>query len=150
MSWKRTTVLFVGVAIFLMSLPGCQQEKVVKDPVVKSGALQGNDSGLQDPAVNLERGVLRSAGIGLPPKGESDTPQAKLLARRAAITDGQRNLVQEVVELEQWAGLVRTADLGAIVKNFAIVEERSLSDGGYRVVLEMKLDETLLVRLRRR
>ena len=145
---RKITVLLAGLVVCVMALSGCLQEDIAKGPVAK-GVLQGNSPMFQDPAVNLERGVLRAAGTGLPPKGEADA-QAKLLARRAAITDGQRNLAQEVVELERRVGLARTTDPDVNVKKFSIVEERSLSDGGYRVVLEMKLDETLLTRLRQR
>ena len=139
---KKLTVLLCGLVICSF-LPGCQSEQVVKSP--ESGFPQRTIT-FQHPAVDLERGLITISGVGLPPKSGVEEAQAKLFARRAAIVDGQRNLAEKLVALERRAGLTPTDPV--MVKNYIILEEKQLSDGGYRVVLQMKLEAALLKRLR--
>lgn len=137
---------FAWVAYFFLCsmfwLTGCQLHDPVKSPVVKSEVLPLKTIP-HDPAVKLEWGVLHMAGVGLPPKHAESDAQAKALARRAAIVDGQRNLARKLAELERQSGLSVSSSNPADITNFRVVEEKSLADGGYRVVLEIGLDASL-------
>lgn len=139
---KITLAAVVLGITFSSFFSGCQSNQIVNTPEL--GVMQSKAAPM-DPSVNLERGMLTASGIGLPPKSDAMDPQAKQLARRAAIVDGQRNLAQKLATLERRAGLPQTDP--STVKNYVIIEEKQMSDGGYRVVLQMKLDSTLIKRL---
>lgn len=145
---KSEVILFGLLCLTLLS--GCRQEPA-QSPVIESWVTPAKPFVASDPALHLERGVIRTSGIGRPPRDSTEKGQA--LARRAAIVDGQRHLAQKLAELKQRANIesgVVNAGTGILVENYTIVEEKSLADGGYRVILEMKLDNTLLERLRQR
>lgn len=142
MNKKLLAVLIVSL-VACGFLTGCQSERMVKTP---DPGTPRNKAVYQDHSVNLDHGMLTVAGVGLPPKDSAGDAQAKLLARRAAIVEGQRNLALKLAALERRVGLPATDPV--TIKNYTIVEEKQLADGGYRVVLRMKLNDALLKRLR--
>jgi hypothetical protein len=144
---RKQAILLIICVFWVMILPGCRTETPVKTP---QGNIAQAQKLPQDLGADLERGVIKASGIGLPPKDASGEAQARLLARRAAITDGQRNLSRKLLMLEQRAGISRGSDDSAVVKNYTIAAEQQLPDGGYRVVLELRIDDNLLARLRSR
>ncbi|MEW6230123.1 MAG: hypothetical protein AB1700_18905 [Bacillota bacterium] len=90
--------------------------------------------------IDWERGVMVATGRGLPPADAGNTAQRKLLARRAAIVDAERNLArlaaqarsgQATVGQEQQGGVV----LGA-VQGVQVVSERYNDDGSVEVTME--------------
>jgi hypothetical protein len=93
--------------------------------------------------------TLRATGAGVPPARAMNPAQARLMARRAAILDAQRNL------LEQAYGVTITSNstvrdfvlqsdtirsrVEAYIKGARIVDERYLSDGSVEVDMEITL-----------
>lgn len=147
---RKSGAVLMGL-LCLALLPGCRQE-TAPTPVVESRFTPAKSFVPHDPSLHLDRGVIRTTGLGRPP---SDAPEkGQALARRAALVDGQRHLAEKLAELKRRASIETGAandGTGTIaIENYAIVEERGLADGGYRVVLEMKLDNALLERLRQR
>lgn len=140
---RNQFVLIIVLSAGLLLLPGCQNEMPVK---TTPGSITKNLP--QNLAADLEKGTIRASGVGLPSTGAGSDAQAKILARRAAITDGQRNLARKLADLQQRAGVSRASGETIVIKEFIIVEEKQLPDGAHSVVLEMKLDKSLLDRLR--
>lgn len=94
------------------------------------------------------RGSIEVVGYGYPPTN-SIGGQAKILARRAAIVDGYRNLAELVAGVNVDAtttvsGLQVESDIvktkvSAVIKNARIVSETFNSDGAYQVVMSIPL-----------
>ena len=90
--------------------------------------------------------MIRADGFGYPPAGRP-LGQAKMMARRAAIMDAQRNLLEAIkgtaVDAESvmenyivQSDLVRTKVSG-IVTGAKVVSEEIQSDGSYHIVMEV-------------
>ena len=96
-----------------------------------------------------ENGIVRADGYGAAPAGASSTGQAQLLARRAAIVDGWRNLAEAVQGVQVDAETtvrdmsinsdsIRTK-VSATVRGARIVSSVIQSDGICHVVMEIPL-----------
>lgn len=108
---------------------------------------QSEDKGI----VNWEKGSnadVVAVGVGLPPEN-MPAARGKWLARRAAIVDAQRNLVETVQGVQVDAettmqNLVIVSDtvktkVSAMVKGARIIEEKANEDGSYMVKLSIPL-----------
>lgn len=91
---------------------------------------------------------IQAIGIGLPPVG-SNHIRGKVLARRAAIVDAQRNLLEyingvsldadtTVNQLAVDSDVVRT-QVSGIVRNAKVVSEKYTADGSYEIVLSVPM-----------
>lgn len=94
----------------------------------------------------IEEGVISADGFGVMPADKSAS-QAKLLARRAAIVDAQRNLVEiiqgvavdaetAVSDMMTGSDVVRTKVSG-LLKGAKIISEGVQADGTYMVTMEV-------------
>jgi hypothetical protein len=89
-----------------------------------------------------------ATGIGFAPKG-ADRNAARLLARRAAIVDAQRNLAETVsgvavdsktsVQNLMLASDEINSSVNSFLKGFKIVKEKGNSDGSYNVMIGVQL-----------
>ena len=100
-------------------------------------------------SINWEQGVVEAVGIGVPSLLAKSPAQARLMARRAAIVNAQRNLLATieavkvtaettVQNLETTSDTVRTRVTG-IVKGAKIADEQLLADGSYQITLHIDL-----------
>lgn len=100
-------------------------------------------------SINWEQGVVEAIGAGIPSRMAKSPAQARLMARRAAIVNAQRNLLETiegikvtaettVQNLETTSDTVRTRITG-IVKGAKIADEQLLADGSYQITLRIDL-----------
>lgn len=98
--------------------------------------------------IDWSTGRIRASGIGLPPLSAPNTTIRRELAKRAALADGQRNLlriieqvrVDSVRTVKTYFGEGRHVEkLQGFVRGFKLVAERERDDGGLEVELELPL-----------
>lgn len=105
----------------------------------------------QKTQVNWEKGAdseVVAMGIGLPPQNAVGA-QGKVLARRAAVVDAQRNLVETIngvqVDAETTVeNLMVTSDVvktrvAGLIKGATIVSEQQNPDGSYSVIMRVPI-----------
>jgi hypothetical protein len=98
---------------------------------------------------NWDAGMIKAQGFGVPSADSQSAAQALLMARRAAIVDGYRNLLEASIDV---AVRSRTAveqggvkwdtietQIEGVVRGAGILEEQQYPDGRYAVVLAMPL-----------
>ena len=89
-----------------------------------------------------KKGMIKATGIGCPPSRISDERQARLLARRAAIVNGYRNLLKSFDNLSDW---IENRNIIKRENNFLrgakILDTRYFSDG--RAEVDLGLDIAL-------
>lgn len=98
--------------------------------------------------VDWENHVIRVTGTGAPPANGSPA-QKRMMAKRAAIADGYRQLVEAVkgvnVDGETTvANFITTSDIvrtrvNGMVQGARVISEKFAPDGGYEVVMEAPL-----------
>lgn len=97
---------------------------------------------------DFELNRIEADGFGLPPEYASSGAQARLMARRAAISDAQRNLAEQisgvqvdsettVQNLQLSSDVVKTR-VSALLKGAKVISE-SYEDGAYHVVMALPL-----------
>lgn len=97
---------------------------------------------------DFELNRVEADGFGLPPTVVTSEAQAKLMARRAAIADAQRNLAEQVAgvhvdsettvqNMQIASDTVRTR-VSALLKGAKVISE-SYEDGAYHVVMALPL-----------
>lgn len=97
---------------------------------------------------DFELNRVEADGFGLPPTVVTSEAQAKLMARRAAIADAQRNLAEQisgvqvdsettVQNMQLESDTVRTR-VSALLKGAKVISE-SYEDGAYHVVMALPL-----------
>lgn len=99
--------------------------------------------------VDWNSNVIRATGGGVAPAGARTMAQARMMARRAAITDAYRQLAEYVggvnVDAETTVDMAAvTSDViktrvQATIRGARIVSEGQTSDGGYEVTMEVSL-----------
>ena len=97
---------------------------------------------------DFEMNRVEADGFGLPPAYAVSEAQARLMARRAAIADAQRNLAEQIAGVQvdsettvqnlQVASDVVKARVSALLKGAKIISE-SAEDGAYHVVMALPL-----------
>jgi len=103
--------------------------------------------------MNLDDGTISAIGYGAPSSHAKSQAQARLLARRAAIVDAQRNLAEAIKgvqvdsettmqDLEIASDTVKTK-VSAFIKGFTVANEQVLPDGSYQVTLQVKIGNGL-------
>ena len=99
--------------------------------------------------VDWNRNVIRATGGGVAPANARNIAQARMMARRAAITDAYRQLAEYVGGVnvdsettvsmaEVQSDVVRTR-VQATVRGARIVDERQTADGGFEVTVEVPM-----------
>ena len=97
---------------------------------------------------DFEMNRVEADGFGLPPAYAVSEAQARLMARRAAIADAQRNLAEQIAGVQvdsettvqnlQVASDVVKTRVSALLKGAKIISE-SAEDGAYHVVMALPL-----------
>lgn len=113
------------------------------DPYASQPVADGN--GL----VNWETDSIEAVGFGVPPANAFSPAQARNMARRAAIADAQRNLLEAVqgvqvdsettVENLAVASDVINTKMSGMLKGYRIVNEQQMPDGSYQVVISVRM-----------
>jgi hypothetical protein len=98
--------------------------------------------------VDWTAGKIRATGTGDRPQHAENAAQARAMAQRAAIADGQRNLLRMVEQIKiDGQRSVRTLmntrsgaeRIQGFIKGSAVVSERQLEDGSVEVIMELPL-----------
>lgn len=99
--------------------------------------------------VDWNSNVIRATGGGVAPAGARTMAQARMMARRAAITDAYRQLAEYVggvnvnaettVDMAAVQSDVIKTKVQATIRGARIVSEGATSDGGYEVTMEVPL-----------
>lgn len=98
---------------------------------------------------NWNKGVVQAIGRGVPPVQANSQAQANAMARRAAIVDAYRNLLEAVGEVKVEAtttvknfeiesDIVKTG-ISGLIQGAHIVNEQQMPDGSYQVTMEINL-----------
>jgi hypothetical protein len=102
----------------------------------------------QAPPPSPVPGKALASDVGNAPQNAENAAQARAMAQRAAIADGQRNLLRMVEQIKvDGQRSVRTImntgsgseRIQGFLKNYAVVSERQLEDGRIEVILELPL-----------
>jgi hypothetical protein len=99
--------------------------------------------------VDWNKNVIRATGGGVAPAGARTLAQARMMARRAAITDAYRQLAEYVggvnvdsettVDMAAVQSDVIKTRVQATIRGARIVSEGQTGDGGYEVTMEVPL-----------
>jgi hypothetical protein len=103
----------------------------------------------QNSWTNWSAGVIKAQGFGIEPRAAESPAQAFIMARRAAVVDAYRNLLEASLDVTvrsktavEQAGVkwdTVEAKVEGVVRSAAILEERRHSDGRYEVVMQMPM-----------
>jgi len=104
--------------------------------------------------INWSKGVMTATGSGALPSSATNPAQARLMAKRAAILDARRNLLETVkgvrVDSDTTVrNIMTTSDIvvtkvSGIVKLSRVIKTRYMSDGAIEVTVTMDLRGDLL------
>jgi len=98
--------------------------------------------------VDWTAGTIRALGTGLPPKKAPNATIRRAMAKRAALADGQRNLLRAIEQIkvnpdQTLKTLMNekryTVQVQGFIKGYRIVEERQGDAGRIEVILELPL-----------
>ena len=100
-------------------------------------------------SLNWQDSTITVVGMGAPPANAGNTAQARMMARRAAVVDGYRQMAEIVkgvnVDAETTvenfmvsSDVVRTK-VSALVQGAQVVSERATPDGGYEVTMQIAM-----------
>jgi len=139
-AWLAVLVLGVVIAAGAQQTVEIQQIVNIQPVTQQIHATHGT--------IDWTNGVIEAAGTGAPPTtaGFSDA-QRRLMARRAAVIEAQRNLAETIngVHLTSYSTVqnfvlqddtIRTT-LEAFIQGARVVNERPLADGSYEVVVRL-------------
>jgi hypothetical protein len=123
---------------------------IVMTPIGAIGAGVGPVEQLgQNSWTNWNAAVIKAQGFGIEPRSADSSAQALIMARRAAVVDAYRNLLEASLDVTvrsktavEQAGVkwdtVETQVEG-VIRNATILEERRHADGRYEVVMQMPM-----------
>jgi hypothetical protein len=98
--------------------------------------------------VDWTTGKVRATGTGDRPQHAENAAQARAMAQRAAIADGQRNLLRMVEQIkidgQRSVRNIMSTRSGAeriqgFIRGYTVVSERQLEDGRVEVIMELPL-----------
>lgn len=102
-----------------------------------------------DAAVDYNTRTVRVTGMGAFPPRAVNAAQARMMARRAAVADGYRQLAESIKGVNVDAtttvqDFVTQSDViqtkvNAVIQGARVVSEQIIPDGGYEVVMEVPL-----------
>jgi hypothetical protein len=135
----RSTVLTVLAAALLAAMPIA---------ALGAGAGAVEQFG-QNSWTNWNAGVIKAQGFGVEPRNVESNAQGLIMARRAAIVDAYRNLLEASLEVTvrsktavEEAGVkwdTVEADVQGVIHHATILQERRHADGRYEVVMSMPM-----------
>ncbi len=147
------TGLAAGRYTMLVNAPGYAQDTVEFSIPARQRASQNmrllyisNVDG-----VDWTKGTIKALGMGLPPKKAPNATIRRAMAKRAALADGQRNLLRTIEQIrvgpdQTLKELMKekdyTVQVHGFIKGYRIVEERELDAGRIELVLELPLTGT--------
>ena len=109
---------------------------------------------LSSGTINWSKGIITATGSGAPPSSAESIAQGRIMAKRAAILDARRNLLETVrgvrvnatttVQNHMTASDRVITRVSGIVKMSKVVDARYLSDGIVEVTVAMDLRGDLL------
>ena len=110
-----------------------------------SSFAMGNGTGV----IDYEGGVVRAQGMGIAPAKAVNMAQARIMARRAAVVDGWRQLAETVkgvdidsettLEMNMVQSDVVRSKMSASIKGARVVEEHMEADDAYVVTMEVPM-----------
>lgn len=138
-------ILLAGLPLAASAAPANNVNILVVNNAPAATEEVANGNGL----INWETDTIEAIGTGVPPANAKSPAQAKGLARRAAIVDAQRNLLESIkgVQVDSettMENLTITSDVvktkvSGLVKGARIVREQQMPDGSYQVVMAVKM-----------
>jgi hypothetical protein len=144
--WLLVALVVLCLGAVACATAGAAAQTTVQVDVAVQSVVQ--DFAATHGTVDWTQGVIEAVGTGVPPTraGLSDA-QRRLLARRAAIVDAQRNLAETINSIHLTSAttvrdlaveedVVRTT-LDTFIKSGQIVSEKALPDGSYEVVMRL-------------
>ncbi|MDF2569081.1 MAG: hypothetical protein K0R55_685 [Sporomusa sp.] len=145
--FKKSLVYLTICTLLLAGLPMVAGAATVNTNV--SVSVTAVDQVGSNGSINWDEGFVEAIGTGVPSSIAKSPAQARLMARRAAIVDAQRNLLESiegvkvtaettVQNFETTNDIVKTQVTG-IVKGAKIVNEQQLVDGTYQITLRIGL-----------
>ena len=123
---------------------------IVMTPIGAIGAGVGPVERLgQNSWTNWDAAVIKTLGFGVEPRGADSAAQALVMARRAAVVDAYRSLLEASLDVTvrsrtavEQAGVkwdTVEAQVQGVIRNATILEERRHPDGRYEVVMQMPM-----------
>ena len=102
-----------------------------------------------DGLMDWQDGSITVVGMGAPPANARNAAQARMMARRAAVVDGYRQLAEVVkgvnvdsestVENFMVTSDVTRTKVNALVQGAQVISERPTQDGGYEVTMKISM-----------
>lgn len=98
--------------------------------------------------VDWAAGKIRATGVGSPPANAENSAQTRAMTQRAAIADGQRNLLRTVQQIRIDGGrsvgsMMKNRNVAeriqGFIKGYTVASERQLDGGRIEVILELPL-----------
>lgn len=98
--------------------------------------------------VDWGSGTIRATGMGLPPKNSPNATVRREMAKRAALADGERNLLKIIDQLKVGPSQTVQSALGkgkyveriqGFIRGYHVTAERELNGGGMELDLELPL-----------
>jgi len=132
----------IGVAFIILKPKDIQQPNIVPSNTLPSVGVETIE---HSPIFSTERTrspkelYVTAVGKGKLP-ANMPAGQAKAMAKRAAITDAQRNLLKSVsVTLEKFRANISIEKVNGFIKNADILSERKLADGSIEVEMAVTI-----------
>jgi hypothetical protein len=99
--------------------------------------------------IDWSKGFIQATGIGITPISANSAAQATAMARRAAVVDAYRNLVEQIGEVRVEANttvknyevdsdVVQTR-ISGLVQGAHVVSEQIMPDGSYQVTMQVNM-----------
>ncbi len=99
--------------------------------------------------INWEENVITVTGMGVAPARTVNPAQARMMARRAAVVDGYRQLAESIkgvnvdaestVENMMLVNDVVKTKVSAMIKGARVISEKDVPGGGYEVTMQVPL-----------
>jgi len=146
---KRATKLFAVITAAVMLMAGTATAATTNVNVTINNILTPIEESGQSGRVGWEKGIVEAVGTGFAPDNARSITHGTALARRAAILDAQRNLLEAIQgvqvdsettmrNLEITSDVVQTKVSG-LLKGAKIVRQQAMPDGSYQVVMSINL-----------
>ncbi len=134
------TLLIAGLPLIVSANPAPTDVNV---PVTAVEPVGANGS------IDWDKGTVEAVGFGIPSSLSRSPAQAKLMARRVAITEARRNLLEAIrgvkIDAETTVQNLEIANdtakikISGMVNSAKIINEQQLADGTYQVTMGIKL-----------
>ena len=142
--FKKTLVYITICTILLAGLPLLGSATTVTTKVDVAVDQLGTKG-----SINWDQATVEAVGFGVPSRIANSPAQSQLMARRAAIVDAQRNLLETIAGIKvdakttvqnfELANDVVKTQVSGMVRNSKIINEQQLADGTYQVTMAINL-----------